>query len=115
MSEGSFGVNENSDVYYTGTYWNDFVIVRERINTRISGDPLVPWHEHFATTTGRKFRRALILNCGNGWVERELVETGLIAEGVGIDYSQVLLDEASEAARKSGLPLTYQQGNINTD
>ncbi len=115
MSEGSFGVNENSDVYYTGTYWNDFAIVRERINWRISGDPHVPWHEHFAATTGRTFRRALILNCGNGWVERELVETGLIAEGVGIDYSQVLLDEAERAARDGGLALTYHQGNVNTD
>jgi SAM-dependent methyltransferase len=115
MSEVALGVNENSDVYYTGTYWNDFAIVREKINASISGDPHVPWHEHFATATGRKFRRALILNCGNGWVERELVETGLIAEGVGIDYSQALLDEADEAAKRSGLALSYRQGNVNTD
>jgi len=38
MSE-SLGVNENSDVYYTGTYWNDFEVVRQWINRRISGDP----------------------------------------------------------------------------
>jgi SAM-dependent methyltransferase len=111
----ALGVNENSDVYYTGTYWNDFEAVRRRINTKISGVPTLRWHEHFANTTGRKFRRALILNCGNGWVERELVEYGLIAEGVGLDYSPSLLAEAESEARQSGLPLTYQQGNINTD
>ncbi len=110
----SFEVNENSDVYYTGTYWNDFEVVRERINGRISGNPTRKWHEHLALETGRTFKRALILNCGNGWVERELVESGLIAEGVGIDYSQSLLDEAGAAARESGLPLTYHQANINT-
>ena len=112
MSE-SLEVNENSDVYYTGTYWNDFELVRNRINTRISGDPTRKWHEHFARATGRTFERALILNCGNGWVERELVEYGLIAEGVGIDYSQTLLDEATAEARRARMPLTYHQANVN--
>ena len=85
------------------------------INTRISGDPTRKWHEHFARATGRTFERALILNCGNGWVERELVGSGLIAEGVGIDYSQTLLDEAAAAASaEAGMPLTYHQANVNT-
>jgi SAM-dependent methyltransferase len=109
------GVNENSAVYYAGTYWNDLEAVRRRINSKISGIPTLKWHEHFAHSTGRKFRRALILNCGNGWVERELLEHGLIAEGVGLDYSRELLAEADAEAKRAGLPLTYQQGNINTD
>ena len=110
----SFEVNENSDVYYSGSYWNDLEPVRERINRWISGDGGTTWHQHFASKTGRVFKRALILNCGNGWVERELHEQGLIEEAVGIDYSEALLDEAREAARSAGLPLSYQQANINT-
>ena len=114
MSE-LFEVNENSDIYYCGdTYWNDLEVVRRRINERISGDPTRKWHEHFARQSGRTFKRALILNCGNGWVERELIEYGLIAEGVGMDYSQPLLDEARSAAATAGLPLTYHQANVNT-
>jgi SAM-dependent methyltransferase len=109
----SFEVNEHSEVYYTGTYWNDYEAVRNRINRLISGDPTRPWYEHFADKTERTFKRALILNCGNGWVERDLVEHGLIAEGVGMDYSQPLLDEAGAVARENGLPLTYVQSNIN--
>lgn len=109
----SFEVNEHSEVYYTGTYWNDYEIVRNRINRRMSGEPTRTWFEHFAKETERTFKRALILNCGNGWVERELMEHGLIAEGVGMDYSQPLLHEASAAARENGLPLTYIQSNIN--
>ena len=112
MSDG-FAVNANSEVYYTGTYWNDYEVVRRRINRRISGDPTTKWHQHFRNVTGRTFKRALILNCGNGWVERELVEEGLIAEGVGIDYAQDLVDQAAEAARAQGLPLTYEQANVN--
>ena len=42
--------------------------------------------------------RALILNCGNGWVEREMVSANVMAEAVGIDYSEALLDEARQAA-----------------
>lgn len=109
----SFDVNDNSDVYYADTYWNNFDVVRERINERISGDPNVQWFEHFAKVTGRVFRRALILNCGNGWVERVLVEHGLVEEAVGIDYSIDLLETARSAASESGLPLTYYQANIN--
>jgi SAM-dependent methyltransferase len=112
MSE-AFDVNDNSDVYYAGTYWNDFEVVRRRINGLISGEPTRVWHEHFALETQRTFKRALILNCGNGWVERELVEHGLIAEGVGIDYAQSLVDEAAAAAAAEGLPLTYVQSNVN--
>jgi SAM-dependent methyltransferase len=109
----AFDVNDNSDVYYTDTYWNNFPVVRERINERISGDPDRQWFEHFAGVTGRVFRRALILNCGNGWVERVLVEHGLVREAVGIDYSTDLLEEARAAASASGMPLTYLQANIN--
>jgi SAM-dependent methyltransferase len=109
----SFDVNDNSDVYYSDIYWNDFAVVRERINERISGDPNMQWFEHFARATGRVFRRALILNCGNGWVERGLVEYGLVEEAVGIDYSTKLLETARSAASTSGLPLTYFQANIN--
>ena len=87
--------------------------MRRRINRRISGEPTRKWHEHFANETQRTFKRALILNCGNGWVERELVERRLIAEGVGVDYAQPLLDEAATAARQLGLPLTYVQANVN--
>ncbi len=110
----SFDVNDNSGVYYDGSYWNDLEAVRQQINRCISGDGSLKWYEHFAKKTNRVFERALILNCGNGWVERELLEHGLVREAVGIDYSENLLDEARAAALRGGYPLTYHQVNINT-
>jgi SAM-dependent methyltransferase len=107
-------VNENSDIYYQGEYWNDLDHVAAMINRRISGDPAVSWFEHFGRATGRTFERALILNCGNGWAERELLATGLIREAVGIDYSEDLLAQARAAATEGDLPLRYEQTNINT-
>ena len=50
---------------------------------------------------------------GTGGWNAELVEHGLIAGGVGIDYSQTLLDEATATAGRAGMALTYHQANVN--
>ena len=105
--------NENPDVYYDGQYWNNLDCTNWMINRRISGDESVNWWKHFLSRTGKVFERALILNCGNGWVEREMIDGGLIKEAVGIDYSESLLDEARSAAE--GRRLQYVQANVNSD
>lgn len=100
-------------VYYQGRYWNDYDYVAREMNRRISGDPDMPWTEHFRRTVGgRVFRKALILNCGNGWVERDLLQRGLIAEAVGVDYAEPLLQQARAAA--GDLPLRYYRLDTNT-
>lgn len=103
----------DSSVYYHGIYWNDYDYVARELNRRISGDPDVPWTEHFRKTVGgRVFKKALILNCGNGWVERDLLQRGLIAEAVGVDYAEPLLQQARAAA--GDLPARYYQLDTNT-
>jgi SAM-dependent methyltransferase len=106
-------VNDNSAVYYGGNYWNNLECTIRMINSRISGDATVNWWQHFAVRSGRTFERALILNCGNGWVEREMVEAGFVKEAVGIDYSPELLAAARSAA--GSMPIRYEQVNINRD
>jgi SAM-dependent methyltransferase len=106
-------INENYRVYYEGNYWNNLECTARMINRRISGDEDVVWWRHFAECSERVFERALILNCGNGWVEREMVESGFVKQAVGIDYSAELLKEARSAA--ASLPIRYEQANINTD
>src|SRR5579863_4940348 len=95
-----FHVNENSEVYYQGIYWNDYELVQRHLNARVSGDESRSWSDRFAAVAGRTFERALVLNCGNGWVERQLVRAGLFTEAVGIDYSEQLLAEASHHAHE---------------
>jgi SAM-dependent methyltransferase len=101
------------DVYYQGHYWNNFDLVWRELNRRVSGDPNVRWFEYFHKNTGRRlFKKALILNCGNGWVERDILQICPIFEqAVGIDYSARLLDEARRA--NEGLPIRYYQADIN--
>lgn len=106
-------VNPDSTVYYSGKYWNDLGAVREHMNRLITGDATQLWYEHFKSRTHAHFSRALMLNCGNGWVERELLEAEVIDSAVGIDYSEQLLADARAAA--AGRPLSYLRRDVNVD
>jgi SAM-dependent methyltransferase len=99
-------------LYYQGHFWNDYPYVRDELNRRLSGDTQIAWYQHLQRTLhGRRFRKALMLNCGNGWVERELLAVGVIDEAVGIDYAEPLLAQARQAA--ASLPLRYYQCDTN--
>ena len=102
----------SSDVYYQSGYWNDFPEVAAEINRRISGKPDRDYLAHFLARIGeRRFSRALFLNCGSGWVERDFLARGVVESAVGIDYSDDLLDRARKAARD--LPIRYVQLDVN--
>jgi SAM-dependent methyltransferase len=107
-------VNSDSSVYYQSGYWNDLRLVQQYLNRRATGDPEQSWSAHLGAYHGGKFAKALVLNCGNGWVERGLVQSGLVAEAVGVDYSDDLLAGAREEADKLDLPLRYAQLDTNS-
>lgn len=98
--------------YYQHRYWNDFEFVRRRLNERATGDATITWPEHLRDRWG-PFERALVLNCGNGWVERDLVAKGVVRSAVGVDVSGELLDEARRTAADLGLPLEYVRCDTN--
>jgi SAM-dependent methyltransferase len=106
-------VNENEGVYYDGGYWNELDAVQRMFNQRIAGGTPGPWYHDFVRRD-RPFNRGLFLNCGNGWVEREMVVAGVVAEAVGIDYSEALLEDARQEASTHDLPLTYHRMNVNS-
>lgn len=108
----SEGAPSDSSIYYRDRYWNDLPEVRRHLNRLVTGEPEKRWFEHLQDSLdGRVFERALILNCGNGWVERDLVDVGLVAEAVGIDILDDLLDQARSQA--GGRPLHYEQCDTN--
>jgi SAM-dependent methyltransferase len=59
------------------------------------------------------FRHALVVNCGNGWVERDLLSKGVVASAVGVDVSGDLLNDARKEASAADLPLRYFQLDTN--
>jgi SAM-dependent methyltransferase len=98
--------------YYQDRYWNDLERVVRMLNERATGDPNRSWFEHLRDNYG-PFRHALVLNCGNGWVERELVTRGVVASAVGVDVSDDLLKDARKEAASAGLPLRYLELDTN--
>jgi len=112
----SFTIAEDSSVYYGGGYWNDLPQVREYIEGRSTNKPApTRWFHHLKQVHGdQPFTKALILNCGNGWVERDLLREGIALEAVGIDISEDLLDQARKEAADSGLNARYYARDINT-
>lgn len=93
-------------------FWNNFEAVLEGINARISGNPRLFWHGHVIERYGLQ-DRALVLGCGNGWVERDLFEKGFIQQAVGIDRSEPLLDQARAAAAAIGMAADYICADLN--
>jgi SAM-dependent methyltransferase len=105
--------SNNPNVYYQGKYWNDLPAVREHLNSRATGVPTSNWIDYLKSVRPNGFDTVLVLNCGNGWVERELLSTGLARYAVGIDISEELLEQARRAASLEGLNADYFGMNIN--
>ena len=102
----------NSAVYYKAGYWNDIPSVAAEINRRITGRLDRTYLDRFLDRVGRRrFARALILNCGSGWVERELFERGILDGAVGVDYADDLLAQAR--ANAADLPVSYVRMDVN--
>ncbi len=78
MSE--LDVNEDASIYYDSGYWNDFDATQRMFNQRIAGGVPGCWFHDYFSRRGAPFTRALFLNCGNGWVEREMVADGVVGE-----------------------------------
>jgi len=107
----SSSVNENASVYYTGKYWNDYPECLSIINTRLFGED-IDWKQYLINNNLINFKNALILNCGNGWVERELYDAGIILKVTAVEYNTDLVKECNKM--KGMRDITYVQHDINT-
>jgi SAM-dependent methyltransferase len=106
-------VNDNPEIYYSGTYWNDYKPVVEYMSRCFTGDPGKWWQEDFKDRfCETPFESALFLNCGNGWVERQFIDSGMVAVVTAFDYSADLVAAAEDA--REGRPITYFQADANT-
>lgn len=104
--------NEN-ELYYKGIYWNDYKEVTEYINTIISGSKENDWVDYVKKKYNKKFKKCLIVNCGNGQVERNLIEKGLIESAVGVDISEKYLNDAIK--NNKGLNIEYKILDTNKE
>lgn len=99
--------------YYGSNYWNAIEMVELELRRRAADRSGQSWAQKLREWNGRPFTKALSINCGNGWVERELVGTQVVASAVGIDISETLLAEARTHAQEAGLDITYERHDTN--
>lgn len=111
-------VPTNSNVYYREQYWNDHHLTLDQFN-RIVADvpydgPMPFWMDHVKRHYFSKApaQKALFINCGNGWAERDLYDKGIFSYGVGFDYSEKLLAEAREKARHRSIEYICSDCNL---
>ncbi|RZJ19349.1 MAG: methyltransferase domain-containing protein, partial [Haliea sp.] len=85
-----------------GLQWTHLEEIQALINRRVSGDPAtspMAWFAgHVQAAGALPLRRALVLGCGAGRIERALHEQGWVREIVAFDLSPKALDTAREAA-----------------
>ena len=101
----------DSSIYYNDFYWNDLNVVDEHLNELISGDKNINYIKNFSIQTNRKFNKALVLNCGNGHVEREFIKQNVVNSAVGIDISEDFIKLANED--KGNMEIEYILCDIN--
>lgn len=103
-----------SATYYAGRYWNDLESVRRHLSIRATGQPGVTWFEWLGRD-GRRFDRVLMLNCGNGWVERAMHAAGVISSVVGVDIDEGFISTARADATAAGLDAEYVIVDVDRD
>src|SRR3954452_3875533 len=114
MAHGPIRPADSSVYYDSELYWNAIPEVRAYQDRLALGDAaaLGIWGFTAERYGVPRFERALVLNCGNGWVERALVAGGVLGSAVGIDIAEHLLGGAEGAAPAAGLPIEYVRLDI---
>jgi SAM-dependent methyltransferase len=105
--------NEEADgskpevLYYGGDrHWNQLAAVNNYLARLSTGDEADWWTRLVKrrwATPPRK--RALIVGCGNGWVERDLFDTGIAEQFDAFDASDFWLRDAE--SKRDGRPINY--------
>lgn len=112
MPEVQATLPPDSSVYYGGRYWNDHPTVLAYICRHLTGDSHTWWTDDFrARFCARPFDHGLFLNCGNGWVERQFIDAGMVRKATAFDCSSELLEEAR--GKSAGRPIRYLLADAN--
>ncbi len=116
------------------TYWNDLrlhdggsdieqiwyshPLVREEINRCVSGDPRV-WPTEWLSNLlapSLPFPSSVVVGCGTGALERDLISRGIVARVIGLDLVPAPVDRARQSAAAAGIAdrVEYAVADANT-
>lgn len=96
--------------------WLESETVIKYINKRITGEEDGNWCELFRKENKAKYKKALIVGCGSGGLERDLYRLGFFESCLGIDISEKSIAMAVKNAKEDGLDkLEYRKFNLDCD
>lgn len=100
-----------------GQQWVDLAAVRARIAASVSGakalPPLAWMFEQVAAERALPLGKVLVLACGQGHAEREVLHRGWARQAVALDLSGQVLAHARAVAEEQGLAIQYLQADMN--
>lgn len=83
--------------------WTSSPIVRRYLHRIATGDPDCDWLTAVrASYLPARIRRALVLGCGSGWLERALVDKGGIGSVLACDVAMETVERARAKAESDG-------------
>lgn len=90
--------------------WLESKVVENFINKRISGNESQNWVTELKKIHSEPFQRALIVGCGAGQLDRDLIRENLFQVGLGVDIARTSLALAEKNAEIECLSnqLSYQ-------
>jgi len=103
--------------------WTQSRIVREYLHERVSGNPACDWvtwmlyrHAPVGKAGGQpRLLSALVLGCGDGWLERRLAGDERFGRVVGVDVANGVVEEAQRAAEAAGLGSRISHAVVDLD
>jgi ubiquinone/menaquinone biosynthesis C-methylase UbiE len=105
-------INLKSEVYYQGTYWNNYPLVVEYMCQNFTGDKKKWWVEDFKVRYAPKpFEHALFLNCGDGRWERDFIDKKIVKKATAFDISPDLIKIAKKAKGKRRIKYLVADAN----
>lgn len=101
-----------------GWQWSRLSAISRMINRHVTGredrDVFEWFFEQVAREQPLPLKRALVLACGQGRMERSLVARGLVEEVVALDISPRIIAVAQENARRENIStIHYRVGDMN--
>jgi SAM-dependent methyltransferase len=97
--------------HYADEYWNALWPVVDYLQRRSTGDPKLWWMDYLRDRYNPAgFERALVIGCGNGWVERDLFDRGVAKRFDAFDASEAYLSEAERA--RGDRPIHYFEADF---
>lgn len=97
--------------------WLESKAVENFINKRIAGSETRNWVSELKKIQHEPFQRALIVGCGAGQLDRDLIRENLFKNGLGIDIARTSLSLAEKNAGIENLSqkLSYQFFDLEQD